>query len=65
MIRNFDGRPSIGGRLHATRPEARARWRGHFRAAVGGTPKRLSRLARLQHVCRLWDAGKEPDGDCF
>ena len=30
----------------------------HFRAAVGATPKGLSRLARLQHVCRLWDTGK-------
>jgi len=30
----------------------------HFRAAVGTTPKTLSRLARLQHVCRLWDQGK-------
>jgi AraC-like DNA-binding protein len=30
----------------------------HFRAAVGATPKAASRLARLQHICRLWDAGK-------
>jgi transcriptional regulator GlxA family with amidase domain len=30
----------------------------HFRAAVGATPKKLSRLARLQHVCRLWDTGQ-------
>jgi methylphosphotriester-DNA--protein-cysteine methyltransferase len=30
----------------------------HFRAAVGATPKSLCRLARLQHVCRLWDTGK-------
>jgi len=30
----------------------------HFRAAVGASPKKLSRLARLQHVCRLWDTGK-------
>jgi AraC-like DNA-binding protein len=30
----------------------------HFRAAVGATPKMLSRLARLQHVCQLWDTGK-------
>jgi AraC-like DNA-binding protein len=29
-----------------------------FRAVVGATPKGLSRLARLQHVCRLWNAGK-------
>jgi len=25
---------------------------------VGATPKTVSRVARLQHVCRLWDAGK-------
>jgi len=25
---------------------------------VGATPKTLSRLARLQNVCRLWDTGK-------
>jgi AraC-like DNA-binding protein len=30
----------------------------HFRAAVGATPKTVSRLARLHHICRLWDAGK-------
>lgn len=29
-----------------------------FRAAVGASPKMLSRLVRLQHVCRLWDARK-------
>jgi len=29
----------------------------HFSAAVGASPKGLARLARLQHVCRLWDAG--------
>src|SRR6266702_2223881 len=29
-----------------------------FRAAVGASPKSFSRLARLQHVCRLWDSGK-------
>jgi methylphosphotriester-DNA--protein-cysteine methyltransferase len=30
----------------------------HFRAAVGATPKKLSRLARLQYVRQLWNAGK-------
>ena len=25
---------------------------------MGATPKAVSRLARLQHICRLWDAGK-------
>jgi methylphosphotriester-DNA--protein-cysteine methyltransferase len=29
-----------------------------FRAVVGASPKSLARLARLQHVCRLWDAGR-------
>jgi AraC-like DNA-binding protein len=29
-----------------------------LRAAAGAAPKMLSRLARLQRVCRLWDAGK-------
>jgi AraC-like DNA-binding protein len=29
-----------------------------FRAAVGTSPKMLSRLSRLQNVCRLWDRGK-------
>jgi AraC-like DNA-binding protein len=29
-----------------------------LRAATGASPKMLSRLARLQRVCRLWDAGK-------
>jgi AraC-like DNA-binding protein len=29
-----------------------------FRAEIGVTPKTLSRLARLQNVCRLWDTGK-------
>ncbi len=30
----------------------------HLRAAAGAAPKMLSRLARLQRVCRLWDSGK-------
>lgn len=30
----------------------------HFRAAIGTTPKGMSRLARLQNICRLHDAGK-------
>ena len=29
-----------------------------LRAAAGAAPKMLSRLARLQRVCDLWDAGK-------
>ena len=30
----------------------------HLRAAAGAPPKMLSRLARLQRVCRLWDSGR-------
>jgi AraC-like DNA-binding protein len=30
----------------------------HFRVTVGATPKNLSRLTRLQHICWLWDIGK-------
>ncbi len=57
MIRNSEGRSSITAiaRHAALSQSALER---HFRAAVGSTPKRLSRLARLQHVCRLWDTGK-------
>jgi len=57
MIRNSEGRSSITAiaRHAALSQSALER---HFRAAVGATPKRLSRLARLQHVCRLWDTGK-------
>lgn len=29
-----------------------------FKTSVGATPKALSRLARLQNVCRLWDLGQ-------
>jgi AraC-like DNA-binding protein len=31
----------------------------HFRMATGATPKMFSRLARLERVCGLWDAGKD------
>jgi AraC-like DNA-binding protein len=57
MIRNSHGRFSIAtiARHAAMSQSALER---HFRAAVGATPKKLSRLARLQHVCRLWDTGK-------
>jgi AraC-like DNA-binding protein len=57
MIRNSEGRSSIAAiARHAAMSQSTLE--RHFRAAVGATPKRLSRLARLQHVCRLWDTGK-------
>jgi AraC-like DNA-binding protein len=57
MIRISEGRSSIAAIARRTAISQSALER-HFRAAVGTTPKRLSRLARLQHVCRLWDLGK-------
>jgi AraC-like DNA-binding protein len=56
-IRSSEGRSSIAAIARRAAMSLSALER-HFRAAVGTTPKRLSRLARLQHVCRLWDAGK-------
>jgi AraC-like DNA-binding protein len=57
MIRNSQGRASIKAiARHAAMSQSTLE--RHFRAAVGATPKKLSRLARLQHVCRLWDTGK-------
>lgn len=57
MIRTFEGRSSIAAVAdHAAMSQSALE--RHFRAAVGATPKRLSRLARLQHVCRLRDSGK-------
>jgi AraC-like DNA-binding protein len=57
MIRNSDGRASIAAiARHAAMSQSALE--RQFRAAVGATPKKLSRLARLQHVCRLWDTGK-------
>ena len=58
MIRNLEGRADIGAiARHAAMSQSTLE--RHFRAAVGATPKSLSRLARLQHVCRLWDSGKK------
>jgi len=57
MIRRSQGRSSIAAIARHAGMSQSALER-HFRAAVGTTPKRFSRLARLQHVCRLWDAGK-------
>jgi AraC-like DNA-binding protein len=57
MIRRSQGRASITAiARHAAMSQSTLE--RHFRAAVGATPKKLSRLARLQHVCRLWDTGK-------
>jgi AraC-like DNA-binding protein len=57
MIRNSDGRASIQAVARQVAMSQSALER-QFRAAVGASPKSLARLARLQHVCRLWDSGK-------
>jgi AraC-like DNA-binding protein len=57
MIRTSHGRASIRAIAHHAAMSLSALER-NFRAAVGATPKKLSRLARLHHVCRLWDTGK-------
>ena len=57
MIRNSNGCSSISAIARHVAMSQSALER-HFRAAVGTTPKMLSRLARLQHVCRLWDNGR-------
>ena len=64
MIRDSEGRASIRAIAHHAAMSQSALER-HFRAAVGTTPKKLSRLARLQHVCRLWDAGQSLTGIAF
>jgi AraC-like DNA-binding protein len=57
LIRHSEGRASIAAiARHAAMSQSTLE--RHFRGAVGATPKTLSRLARLQHICRLWDAGK-------
>ena len=57
IIRSSAGRASIATVARRAGMSQSALER-QFRAAVGTSPKTLSRLARLQHVCRLWDAGK-------
>jgi len=57
MIRSSHGRASIRAIARHAAMSVSALER-HFRAVVGATPKKLSRLARLQYVCRLWDTGK-------
>lgn len=57
LIRRSEGRLSIANvARHVTMSQSTLE--RHFCALVGVTPKRFSRLARLQHVCRLWDSGK-------
>ena len=57
MICNSAGRLSISeiARRSAMSQSALER---HVRAFAGASPKMLARLARLQHVCRLWDSGR-------
>jgi len=57
FIRNSEGRSSIAAVARQVGMSQSSLER-HFRAAVGTTPKMLCRLARLQHACRLRDAGK-------
>lgn len=57
MIRISEGRSSIAALARHAAMSQSALER-HFRAQVGTTPKKHSRLARLQHICRLWDMGK-------
>lgn len=57
IIRKSEGRSLVSAiaRHVAMSPSALER---HFRATVGATPKMLCRLARLQHIFRLWDKGQ-------
>jgi AraC-like DNA-binding protein len=57
MIRSSEGRSSVAAIARRVGMSQSALER-RFRAAVGASPKMLSRLVRLQHVCRLWDARK-------
>ena len=57
MIRNSEGRSSIA-EIARHSAMSQSTLERHFRATVGTSPKSLSRLARLQHICRLWDTGK-------
>lgn len=56
MIRSSHGRASIATVARRAGMSQSALER-HFGVAVGASPKSLSRLARLEHVCRLWDSG--------
>jgi AraC-like DNA-binding protein len=56
LIRATNGRASIAAVARKVGMSQSALER-HFSVEVGASPKTLSRLARLQHVCRLWDSG--------
>ena len=56
LIRASNGRVSIAALAREVGMSQSALER-HFSATVGATPKTLSRFARLQHVCHLWDHG--------
>lgn len=56
IIRATNGRASIAALAHKVGMSQSALER-HFSAAVGASPKTLSRLARLHQVCHLWDRG--------
>jgi AraC-like DNA-binding protein len=56
LIRVTNGRASIAA-LARKVGMSQSMLERHFSAAVGASPKALSRLARLQHVCHLWDRG--------
>jgi AraC-like DNA-binding protein len=57
MIRSSEGRASITA-IASRAAMSLSTLERQFRAAVGTTPKKLSSLARLHHVCRLWESGK-------
>lgn len=57
LIRSSRGKVSITKVAHHSGMSQSALER-NFRAVVGATPKVLSRLVRLEHVCRLWDQGR-------
>lgn len=56
ILRNSGGRVAIPTVAHRVAMSQSALERG-MRAYVGASPKMLARLARLQNVCQLWDAG--------
>jgi AraC-like DNA-binding protein len=58
MIRDSGGKLTIAAIARRAAMSQSALER-HLRAAAGASPKMLSRLARLQRVCRLWDSGKD------
>jgi len=57
IIRNSGGRLPITA-IARTVGMSQSSLERHFREAVGTSPKMLSRLSRLQNVCRLWDSGR-------